>query len=52
MLAERSGSSAFGHQTLLISYHRIIFIENETMNSIDENRNDENSSEMSSTSIP
>lgn len=35
--AERRRSSAFGHQTLLISYHRINYIENVTVNCIDGN---------------
>ena len=35
--AERRKSSAFGHETLLISYHRINFIENVTIECIDGN---------------
>ena len=34
---QRRKSSAFGHQTLLISYHRINFIENVTIECIDGN---------------
>ena len=36
--AERRESSAFGHQTLLISYHRINYYENVTIDYIDGNR--------------
>ncbi|WP_204377981.1 hypothetical protein, partial [Clostridium ljungdahlii] len=50
-LAERSESSAFGHQTLLISYHRIIFIEYININCIDGNRMRKNPSKMSPISI-
>ncbi|MCC9294757.1 hypothetical protein LN736_07795 [Clostridium sp. WLY-B-L2] len=50
-LAERSESSAFGHQTLLISYHGITFIEYININCIDGNRMRKNPSKMSPTSI-